>query len=126
MPVADQFRIVSDEYQLYAADCMRLAQASPDPHGEAILRMIGQAWMKLAEQATGSDHGPDLPHQTQSAIDALAADARSGIGPSATEDDDEDDYDVRPRIRRRSNAANDKPDAKPRRRRMDVNELVDH
>lgn len=123
MPVADQFRIVSDEYQLYAADCMRLAQASADPHSEAILRMIGQAWMKLAEQATGNDHRPDLPHQAQSPIDALVEDVLSGIGPSATEDDDEDDHDVRPRIRRRTSAA---PDTKPRRRRVDVNELVDH
>ncbi len=41
----------AEQYRQYAAECIRLAQQSPDPAEKNILLSMAAAWRRLAEHA---------------------------------------------------------------------------
>lgn len=41
----------AEQYRKYAAECIRLAQQSPDPAEKNILLSMAAAWRRLAEHA---------------------------------------------------------------------------
>jgi hypothetical protein len=44
----------ADDYRGHAVECLRLAQASEDPHNKALLLEMAQVWVKMAEKARAS------------------------------------------------------------------------
>jgi hypothetical protein len=44
-----------ERYRGYAAECLRLAQATDDANGKARLLQMAEAWRKLADDASTED-----------------------------------------------------------------------
>ena len=46
-----------DEYRRYAAECIRVAQQSPDPSDKTILLDIAKKWRELAHKLEAEESG---------------------------------------------------------------------
>ena len=44
-----------ERYRGYAAECLRLAHATSNPNGKRRLLLMAEAWLELAEGASGKE-----------------------------------------------------------------------